>query len=405
MVYIKQLKLKNIRGFRELNLDLSNGEQNARMKTLIIGKNGTGKTTLLRCITLGLCDPADGNSLIAEPIGRLVAENSKTAQISIELCSNKKIQKSYNIDTKLMSMPDKEIVNSQSQTDMGKNLFVCGYGAGRSTYERSEGFREYRIIDSAYSLFQYETGMTNTELTLRRLRDFVGEKRYDETMKGIKKVLNLSSKDQINLPKGGGVEISGPSIGKNIPLEGWADGYRITFNWIMDVYAWAMRANNVTSSGGIEGILLIDELEQHIHPAMQADILPRLSYLFPDLQIIATTHSPLLLLGAASNEIISLKRKRKNIYKEESIPNFKGYSAEDILVDDRLFDTGAYSTETNEKLLKHRRLVNIPKVKRTNKQVEKMKSLARDLQSQQLPEVRESPLIEELKKFSKKFDL
>lgn len=47
----------------------------------------------------------------------------------------------------------------------------------------------------------------------------------------------------------------------------------------------------------IKGIVVIDEIELHLHPSMQADILPKLIDLFPKVQFIITTHSPLFLLG------------------------------------------------------------------------------------------------------------
>lgn len=47
----------------------------------------------------------------------------------------------------------------------------------------------------------------------------------------------------------------------------------------------------------ISGIVVIDEIELHLHPSMQADVLPKLIELFPKVQFIITTHSPLFLLG------------------------------------------------------------------------------------------------------------
>jgi energy-coupling factor transporter ATP-binding protein EcfA2 len=402
MFYIKHIWLKNIRGFRKLNLPVSSEGKVPRMRTLILGRNGTCKSTLLRCIAIGLCDLEDGNSLVAEPIGRLITEDAKTAEIRIELVPDGVAEEPYSITTTLEIRDDKEVVANQDKPPPVS--FVCGYGAGRST-EGPEPFRKYRIIDSVYTLFQYDEPMIGTELTLRRLRDYLGTKKYSHTMKGIKKALGLAGKDKIELPKGGGVIISGPSIGKNIPLEGWADGYRMTFNWLIDFYGRAMRANNVTPSGGIEGILLLDELEQHLHPSMQTDILARLSNLFPELQIFVTTHSPLVALGAFPEELVVLRRKRKYVYSEDFIPDFRGYSAEDMLVDERLFDTGVYSPDTNKKLTRYRKLAGVPKNKRTRAQIEELRLLARELRSQQLPEVRESPLAEELRKFRQKFDL
>lgn len=404
MIYIKHISLNRIRGFRELNIDVFDENNRARMRTLIIGRNGTGKSTLLRCIAIGLCDPEDGNSLIAEPIGQLILEGAKSAEIKIELFTDEEAKKSRTITTTLESKNDKEIITKQEPNLPSQHIFACGYGAGRSI-EGQVPLREYRIIDSVYTLFNYEQQMHDTELTLRRLQDYMGTMKYEHAMMSIKKVLGLSPEDQIVLRIGGGVKISGPSIGKDIPLEGWADGYRKTFNWIMDFYAWAMRADNITSSGEIKGILMIDELEQHLHPSMQTYILTQLSNLFPEIQIVATTHSPLVALGVSPEELVVLRREGKYIKSEEFVPDFTGYSAEDILVDTRLFNTDVYSPDINEKLSRYRELTGIPKTRRTGEQIEELRMLAKELRSQQLPEVRESALAEELKKFRKKYDL
>lgn len=405
MPYITNIYIKNIRSFRELSLNFLKLDGKHRMRTVILGRNGTCKTTLLRCIAIGLCEPEEGNSLVSEPIGKLIAENAEEGKITINLKPDDIGEGAYSIITRIVKKNGKEVVlsNQINSPSLSDDLFVCGYGAGRST-EGPDRFREYRIIDSVYSLFQYDEPLIGTELTLRRLQDYLDTKKYEHTIKGIMKALGLTEKDKIELPKGGGVLISGASIGQKVPIEGWADGYRVTFNWIMDLYARAMRANNVTPSGGIKGILLIDEFDQHLHPSMQTDMLPKFSNLFPELQIVTTTHSPLVALGALPEEVVALKRKIKYVYSDVT-PDFTGYSAEDMLVDDKLFDTPVYSPNINRKLKQYQKLVSKPKDKRKPDEVKKLRNLAGELRSKQLPEVWESPLAKELRKFRAKYDL
>lgn len=405
MFYIKHIRLENIKGFKELNISVSSENKPFRKRTIILGKNGTCKSTLLRCIAIGLCDAADGNALIAEPIGRLVSEDASTATIELELISQEAADKPHKIITKLENKNDKDsIIIQEGVLPHNGSIFVCGYGVGRSSTGPETG-RAYRIIDSVYTLFQYEQTLVGAELILRRLMDHLGTDLYVHAKSGIKKALGLSPEDDFELPKGGGVVFSGPTIGNQIPLEGLADGYRITFTWILDLYGWAMRADNVTSTGGVEGILLVDELEQHIHPSMQINILSRLSDLFPEIQILATTHSPLVALGALPQELIALRRDGNSVFSEENIPDFRGYSAEDMLVDHRLFDSKVYSSETSEKLDRYRELVSISVDTRSQTQTEELKTLACELGSQHLPEEQETPLIQELKKFREKYDL
>ena len=184
-----------------------------------------------------------------------------------------------------------------------------------------------------------------------------------------------------------------------------ADGYRMTFNWIMDLYGHAIREGALDEEGAIHGILLIDELEQHMHPSMQVDALPRLSALFPRLQIIATTHSPLIALACDPSELVVLKRRRKYVYSG-SVPDFSGYSAEDVLTDSRLFDTAAYGQELEKKLREYRKLAQIAQGRRTEVQQGRIQMLALELRDEgllSLPE--EDPLLQALNDIRRKYDI
>ena len=75
----------------------------------------------------------------------------------------------------------------------------------------------------------------------------------------------------------------------------------------------------------LEGILLIDELEQHLHPRWQRTILGQLRKSFPKLQIIATTHSPLVASGARGMAVHQLTDGR-----HEEIESLFGWLAEDV---------------------------------------------------------------------------
>ena len=54
--------------------------------------------------------------------------------------------------------------------------------------------------------------------------------------------------------------------------------------------------------------MLIDEIDLHLHPSLQRELVPRLRTALPKVQWIVTTHSPLVLANFDSNEIIALDR-------------------------------------------------------------------------------------------------
>lgn len=411
---IARVRLTTIRGFKYLDLKFHSAGEKPRKKTLIIGKNGTCKSSLLRAISIGLADRTDASRLISEPIGGgLISHESMVGEIEIELLRVSLPFTSRVSTTTLARIGGKEVIrekdwqrSSRGGPRMSSEPFVVGYGAGR--FDRgsdSETAREYRLADSVYTLFNYRQSLMGSELTLRRLNDFLETDSYDRTLLGIKRALGLSEEDEIKLPHGGGVEISGPSVGNTIRLEAWADGYRMTFSWILDLYAWAMRADCIDRDGHVEGILLIDEIEQHLHPSMQAEILPRLSELFPKMQIFATTHSPLVALDAKQEELVVLRREGDRIVAQESVPDFTGYSAEDMLADPRLFDSEVYGQETREKLHEYRELALIPQEERTPPQRRRLRSLAVEVGSFGQAEDRESETTRVLKQLIAKHNL
>ena len=399
-MYISHIRLENIRGFRELEINLS-GKDGPRLRTVIIGKNGTCKTSVLRAIALGLCDLTDANALISEPIGEVIRSRSMEGRITVEL----KAREEWTLLTSTLRQESgKEQVSQSSSGSYVLRPFVCGYGAGRFGVGSDSG-REYRIADAVYTLFDYHRTLIHPELTLRRLQDFLGSERYEAAIAGIKRALGLTREDEIRLPQGGGVEISGPSLGKSVRLEGWADGYRMTFSWMVDLYGRAMRADRITPAGHVKGILLIDELEQHLHPSMQAEILPRITEAFPEVQLFATTHSPLVALDAKPEELVVLRREGDLVVREEAVPDFTGYSAEDMLVDERLFDTDVYSPEMREKVTRYRELAAIPKEARDYEQTRSLRSLAFEIQGRPVPESRQDQMMQELKRLVDKHGL
>ncbi len=411
-MYLSRIQLRKIRGFRDLDLDLTGADGVPRPATLVIGRNGTCKTTLLRAVALGLCDPADAQALLSEPIGGMVSEGSERGEIEIEMMGRDQGAPPLTIEQLIERSDDKEFITAEDKGLVmeGHRAYgypeplVCGYGAGRYGVGSEIG-RKYRVADSVYSLFDPRRTLIDTELTLRRLRDYLGHRKYDATLIAIKKALDLRPDDEIRLPKGGGIELSGPSIGRRVRLEAWADGYRVTFSWLLDLFGWAMRADRLDDQGNVVGIVVVDELEQHLHPSMQSNILPHLVEILPQAQLIATTHSPLVALGASPGELVVLRRQGNEVFAEASVPDFTGYSAEDMLVDGRLFDSMVYSPETNSRLARYRELAGIQRDRRTESEASELRALVRVLTAQQLPEVRDSAVSRELQRLVEKHAL
>ncbi|MEK0338116.1 MAG: AAA family ATPase [Nitrosopumilus sp.] len=71
--------------------------------------------------------------------------------------------------------------------------------------------------------------------------------------------------------------------------------------WIMDMYSWKLLFEIKLMDPEITGIVFLDEIEQHLHPIWQSEIVNRLSEQFKNIQFITSTHSPLVALNSFSS--------------------------------------------------------------------------------------------------------
>ncbi len=81
------------------------------------------------------------------------------------------------------------------------------------------------------------------------------------------------------------------------------------------------------------GIVIIDEIDAHLHPAWQKKIIGLLRQYFPNVQFIITAHSPLVVVGSLEEEVAALKKATDNsgFYIEKYQKDFIGEEVNDIL--------------------------------------------------------------------------
>ena len=142
-----------------------------------------------------------------------------------------------------------------------------------------------------------------------------------------------------------------------------------------------MRRRVVNDDGSVKpGILLVDEVEQHLHPALQAKLAPEISKLFGDMQLIATTHSPLTTIGVQRDEVVALRRDEHSVNEVDWLPDFVDFSVDDVLAHQNLFATDPYGPDTIEKLARWRELASKDPDERTPQQEGILREIARDFQ-------------------------
>lgn len=340
-MYITRLQLKNIRCFENLTIDFDNPGSSV----LILGDNGDGKTTVLRCLAMGLCDENSAAALFRELPGEFVrrkpgdkeVERGEHGEIKVDL-DDEGVH--YQIVTRITSLDRFERVSQDhrdkppgaglykidngtakpvSESDFPwDKLFVSGYGAGIRTQGTAD-FQHYLAVDAVYPLFSYTVPLQNPELIVRRLIGVarasskdpkVQQKRAEKVLDTVKqlltKILQLKVEDAIELTATGLVVRGHWGRAEFGEL---GDGYRTTITWILDLLAWWFLDNKPSDeevaqgkwfdldTSQVRGIVIIDEVEQHLHPSWQRVILRLLRDSFPKVQLVVTTHSPMCVIG------------------------------------------------------------------------------------------------------------
>jgi len=181
------------------------------------------------------------------------------------------------------------------------------------------------------TLFSDLADLLNPEVVLLR-RDPATRQRLELILK---QILLLEDADSGIHASDRGIELGGPWGSQ--PLSAVSDGYRSTSQWVLDYLGWQLFANRLMERS-LEGILLIDELEQHLHPRWQRYFVQRLRAQFDRTQIIASTHTPLLAAGIADvsrSQVVRLVPTAEGWVQTLKIPagELTGKRADQILAD------------------------------------------------------------------------
>jgi len=323
---ISRVTLQNIRNIRRLELNLE--EETPALRTLILGDNAAGKTTLLRAIALGLCDASSANALFKRIPGNFISYAARHGNIYIDLRAPDGSIKTIHSAVVRTSSGSEVIEKVEGKGNFPwRDLFVCGYGAHRAR-AADTGYSGYKLDAALMTLFDYDASLQNPELVL--LRQPASIKRDLE-----RKLLSVLMLD----PQTNRLEYTQEGIflqhgETKQPLVALSDGYRSTTQWVLDLLGWLIYADKMQDPEQLSGIVLLDELEQHLHPRWQRQVLTRLKQQFPKMQFIATTHSPLVAASVdpqAGDKLFHLDRDEKQHVVASEIKNFRGLSVDQLL--------------------------------------------------------------------------
>ncbi|RUM73627.1 MAG: hypothetical protein DSZ11_05450 [Sulfurovum sp.] len=290
-LFINKLKIQNFKQYKNFTIDFS------EHINIIIGQNAIGKTTLLQAITLGLLkeDSSDANKVEYDTF---VSKGEEKSELII-----------YHNDE------EKKIKILKDKREIDKNYFipfVLAYGSNFFTSKTNEVKEVAQSIvnetiskDFTSSIFvDYTSGFVNPI----RLLEFLDlekdeqvpkiQQTFIDTINSFLEGFKLVAHDKNYYFQKDGADTK-------LRLEDLSEGYRGNVLLITDMLIKILGVGYTPKT--IEGIVLIDEFDKHLHPKWQSKLVNQLRDTFPKIQFIMTTHNPMSLLGRKSNEITILK--------------------------------------------------------------------------------------------------
>lgn len=255
------------------------------------------------------------------------ADDSRLESLAVEL---KQMMDESEDDLGLLGHPDPL---SEARSKSFSGWFVAGYGTQRQLpVPLSASEQKDRVLNRLEPLFGKAplvgTGFAN---------QFEGTPFFEPLIQSLQKIFVgnrlLPHVDAVELSGRGGMSQSGDLIRSHsfefafaeqktkIPAVWLSQGYQSTIAWIVDLIGQIyLDAGEPISLEDMEGIVLIDELDLHLHPTWQARLVPVLKRVFPNMQFIVTTHSPMLLPALERHEIVMLRLDEKGDVVAESPP-------------------------------------------------------------------------------------
>lgn len=364
--FITSIRINEVRHLKNIEIKLN---PKKRQHLILTGKNGSGKTSLLKAIKeyLSLINEQRLNTILWD-----YPRTIKMAQRNYERSNSEveKIQAQQVIETISAEMArcTGKLDLSFSDSSMLESLYKRGdfvtafFAADRnSTIHRVHGAEDVKLADSysinaepAEILLKYMVHLKTQQAYARNEDDLGTEAKIASWFLRFRDALRVLLDDEsIELRydyKNYNFLIE--QKGRNpYGLDELSDGYSAIIGIVADLILrmdrnWLLKGE--LSQYDVEGVVLIDELETHLHVELQRKILPFLTEFFPRIQFIITTHSA-YILNSISNACIY------DLEKQKQYSDFSNYSADDIA--EGYFDVDNYSEQMQNKINRYRELV------------------------------------------------
>lgn len=346
---IQSLTLQNFKCFDHLELDFH------PKLTLIVGANGSGKTSILEGAAIAMStlfvkmDRLSGRSI----------DKSLAHLKAFSIGSTKDIQPQYPVTVKASAIIGTEeiswsrslnkpsgnttVIDARHIIDMGVHFLeqlregntslilplIAYYGTGRLwDYHREKQTDVFEVNSRSNGYIDCVDGSANIKLMVNWFSKMTVQKYQNQELGlgGIPELeavysamescyRRITGSDFVKIQYNMGtreleVAYKDPS-GElmRISMNQLSDGYKSTISLVADI-AYRMAVLNPQLLGQVctetDGIVLIDEVDLHLHPTWQQQILKDLTEIFPKVQFIVTTHAPAVISTAKSENVIML---------------------------------------------------------------------------------------------------
>lgn len=356
-VFITKIELKEVRNLKGFQIPLS---ATTKKNLILTGKNGSGKTTVLKEL----------KKYISQALsGFLDQYSTMTHSLEIVLARKKAYEEKkstneselYNIENDLKSLYnwfeqfggariEFNNINLLLPAFRQGDFIIAFFEAKRNTSLKTPtGVNKiktkpaYRIEDKAGNEFiQYIVNLKADRSFAKDEDDFETVKKIDNWFTDFEQSLyQLFDDDKIELQfnrKLYNFDIIEDSK-EPYNLNQLSDGYSAILNIVTELI---MRMEeHKAKSYDVGGIVLIDEIETHLHIELQKKVLPFLTSFFPNVQFIVTTHSP-FVLSSIENAIIC------DLEKKIVTSDLTGYSYDTLI--ESYFNSDKYSTDLKNKI-------------------------------------------------------
>jgi predicted ATP-binding protein involved in virulence len=324
-MFLRRLKLINVRSIEELEIDFSapGDSKHIRKWTLLLAENGTGKTCILRSIGLLL---AGGDSLIklVTDIDGWIRNGARTARMEATIETEKGqpraiwLEFQRGMSTTAFSRHNAEGIDllDAALRKAARNYFTVGYGASRRLPGSSLSIGS-RVRQGAESFLpvrgQSMASLFSPDAELNSLQNWAMDLDYEHGKTGlaiidatIASLLPGLIFERIDKKRKQLLFRTADGI---VPLGRLSDGYQSMAGWIGDLlFRITQTFADFKDPLNARGLLLLDEMDLHLHPVWQRQLVTFLGDRLPNFQIIATTHSPMTAQQAGPEELHLLER-------------------------------------------------------------------------------------------------